>query len=199
MSRGIKALSFFIVVIVVLSFFYLFNDNAVSKDKGPQQPVLFSHKIHAGDNQIDCQYCHNYVTVSSKPGIPSLQKCMGCHTHVSGRDVDYTTSGGQTINIKKEIQKVKDHWERKEPIPWLKVTGMFGTKSAGLPEYVRFNHKRHIKRGFECKTCHGEVEKMDVVYKAEDLTMGFCVRCHEENADDEKHLAELKDCLTCHY
>lgn len=199
MSKTIKALPFFLLVLTILSFVYFYDSDVQSKDKGPEQPILFSHKIHAGDNEIECRYCHNYVDVSPHPGIPSVQKCMGCHSQVSGRDVEYTTEGGQTINIKNEIQKVKDYWERQEPIPWLKVTGIYGTKSAGLPEYVRFTHKRHIKKGIECQTCHGEVEKMDVVHKAEDLTMGFCIRCHEQNAEDEYHLTELKDCLTCHY
>ncbi len=199
MRKTLKVLPFSLLVLAILSFFYIDGNNAESKDKGPQQPILFSHKIHASDNEIECQYCHNYVDVSPHPGIPSVKKCMGCHSQVSGRDVEYTTQGGQTINIKNEIQKVKDHWERKEPIPWLRVTGMYGTKSAGLPEYVRFTHKRHIKRGFECQTCHGEIEKMDVVRKEKDLTMGFCVRCHEQNADNEEHLTQLKDCLTCHY
>ena len=116
---------------------------------------------------------------------------MGCHSQVAGRDVEYETQDGKVINIRQEVQKVRDHWERKEPIPWVKVTTM--------PEYVRFTHKRHIKRGFECKTCHGEVEKMDVVYKKERLNMGFCISCHEEHADNEEHLTQLKDCLTCHY
>ena len=199
MKITIKVLPICIIALAAVTFFHTFNDNAESKDKGPKQPVLFSHKIHAGDNQIECRYCHNFVDVSPHPGIPSVKKCMGCHSQVSGRDVEYTTKGGQTINIKEEIQKVKDYWERKEPIPWVKVTGLYGTKSAGMPEYVHFTHKRHIKRGFECQTCHGEVEKMDVVEKANDITMGFCVRCHEQNADNEQHLTELKDCLTCHY
>jgi len=186
-------------VLLVTAGFYLYAETAESSDKGPAQPVLFSHKIHAGDNQIQCQTCHSYTEVSPHPGIPSVQKCMGCHSYVAGRDVEYTTQGGQTINIREEINKVKGYWRRQEPIPWVRVTGMYGTTSAGMPEFVRFNHKRHIKRGFECSTCHGEVEKMDVVHKAKDLTMGFCISCHEENADNEEHKTELKDCLTCHY
>ena len=188
-----------ITVLFVAAGFYLYAETAESRDKGPAQPVLFSHKIHAGDNQIQCQTCHSYTEVSPHPGIPSVQKCMGCHSYVAGRDVEYTTQGGQTINIREEINKVKGYWRRQEPIPWVKVTGMFGTNSSGMPEFVHFNHKRHIKRGFECSTCHGEVEKMDVVHKAKDLTMGFCISCHEENADNEEHKTELKDCLTCHY
>ena len=188
-----------ITVLLLTAGFYLYAETAQSSDKGPVQPVLFSHKIHAGDNQIQCQTCHSYTEVSRHPGIPSVQKCMGCHSYVAGRDVEYTTQGGQTINIREEINKVKGYWRRQEPIPWVKVTGMYGTTSAGMPEFVRFNHKRHIKRGFECSTCHGEVEKMDVVHKAKDMTMGFCISCHEENADNEQHKTELKDCLTCHY
>ena len=188
-----------VAVLLVTAGFYLYAEKAESRDKGPAQPVLFSHKIHAGDNQIQCQTCHSYTEVSTHPGIPSMKKCMGCHSYVAGRDVEYTTQGGQTINIREEINKVKGYWRRQEPIPWVKVTGMYGTTSAGMPEFVHFNHKRHIKRGFECSTCHGEVEKMDVVHKAKDLTMGFCISCHEENADNEEHKTELKDCLTCHY
>ena len=187
------------VLLLVAGTYFFYSQSAHSRDKGPAQPILFSHKIHAGDNQIPCQTCHSYTEVSSHPGIPSVKKCMGCHSYVAGRDVEYTTEGGQKINIRQEINKVKGYWRRQEPIPWVKVTGMYGSGSSGLPDYVHFSHKRHIKRGFDCSTCHGEVEKMDVVRKAKDLTMGFCISCHEENADNEEHLTELKDCLTCHY
>ena len=105
--------------------------------------------------------------------------------------MEYKTDEGKVINLRKEIAKVRNYWERKEPIPWVKVSSM--------GEFVQFSHKRHIKKGIECKTCHGEVEKMDVVRKAETLNMGFCITCHEENASNEYHKRELKDCLTCHY
>lgn len=189
MQKRIKILSIPLILIVALTGFY--NYSALSGNEGPKQPVLFSHKIHVGENGVPCEYCHSYVSISKNPGIPSLQKCMGCHSQVAGRDIDYKTQDGTIINIKNEIQKVRDYWQRKEPIPWVKVTAM--------PEYVHFNHKRHIKRGFECKACHGEVEKMDVVHQVERLNMGFCISCHEENADNEEHLTQLKDCLTCHY
>ena len=80
-----------ITVLLVAAGSYLYAENAESRDKGPAQPVLFSHKIHAGDNQIQCQTCHSYTEVSPHPGIPSMQKCMGCHAYVAGRDVEYTT------------------------------------------------------------------------------------------------------------
>ncbi len=180
-----------VIMLCILISLGIYQHKAKSGNKGPSQPVLFSHKIHAGENEIPCEYCHSFVDVSPNPGIPSLQKCIGCHQHVLGRDEDYVTNEGQVINYKDEIAKVREYWERKEPIPWIKVTSM--------GEYVRFNHKRHIKRGFECQTCHGQVQEMDVVYKAERLNMGFCISCHEKNADNEDHLKVLKDCLTCHY
>lgn len=190
MQNWIQILS--IPLLSVLLFLGFYQYKAESGSKGPTQPILFSHKIHAGEkNQIPCEYCHSYVSIAPNPGIPSLQKCIGCHIQVAGRDEEYETQDGKVINIRQEVQKVRDYWERKEPISWVKVTAM--------PEYVRFSHKRHIKKDIECKTCHGEVEKMDVVYKKERLNMGFCISCHEEKADNEEHLTQLKDCLTCHY
>jgi len=189
MGKLIKIIGIPLVSILLLLIFFQ-QYNAQSNSKGPRQPVLFSHKIHAGDNQIPCEYCHSYASISRNPGIPSMQKCMGCHSQIAGRDVKYDING-TTINIKNEIQKVRDYWSKKQPIPWQKVTAM--------PEFVHFNHKRHIKRGFKCQTCHGQVQEMDVVYQAEKLNMGFCISCHEQNADNEQHLTRLKDCLTCHY
>lgn len=190
MSKPVKTLPFVLLPIAILLGFHFYT-TAESSTKGPTQPILFSHKIHAGDNQISCQYCHSYVAVSPWPGIPSVQKCMGCHLHVAGRDVEYELDNGNKINIQKEIQKVREYWDKKTPIPWVKVHF--------LPQHAHFTHKRHILRGFECKTCHGEVEKMDVVHKVNKLEMGWCIGCHTENAKDEEELTRLKDCLTCHY
>jgi len=189
MRKRIKLLSVSVLTLVIFSGFYFF-DNAESSSKGPAQPVRFSHRIHATDDQIPCEYCHSFVDVSPIPGIPSLKKCMGCHQHIVGRDVDYDFDG-TTINIKSEIAKVRGYWERKEPIPWIKVNSM--------PGYVHFTHKRHIQRGFQCAQCHGDVASMNQVYPAERLNMGFCITCHTENAKDHEELAHLKDCLTCHY
>jgi hypothetical protein len=191
MGKQVKVLPFVLLPILILLGFYLYTaeNTAESSTEGPRQPILFSHKIHAGENQIACEYCHSYVAVSPWPGIPSLQKCMGCHSQVAGRDIEYEYNG-KKINIKQEIQKVKDYWDKKTPIPWVRVHY--------LPDHVHFNHKRHILRGLECKTCHGEVEKMDVVHRVNKMEMGWCIGCHEQNAKDEEELTRLKDCLTCH-
>ncbi|QMU56295.1 MAG: hypothetical protein GKS04_03870 [Candidatus Mycalebacterium zealandia] len=190
MKATLKGTVAFFLAICGLASISVLQQSA-AEQRGPEQPILFSHKIHAGDNKIDCRTCHSYVDVSTHPGIPSVQKCMGCHSQIRGRDVEYKADDGTVINIRGEIAKVREYWDRKEPIPWIKVSPM--------AEYVQFNHKRHIKQGIECVTCHGEVEKMDVVRKTERLNMGFCISCHEQNARDEYHEKQLKDCLTCHY
>jgi len=119
-----------------------------------------------------------------------MQKCMGCHTFIAGKDEEYKYDG-KAINIQKEIQKVKEYWDKKQPISWIRVNY--------LPDFVYFTHKRHVLReGIECKTCHGEVEKMDVVQRVYRLQMGWCVSCHQEKAKDGDELTKLKDCLTCH-
>lgn len=183
-----SAAALLIAAIIVVSM--ISNDDAESRPEGPTQPILFSHKIHAGENQIPCQYCHSYVAISAKPGIPSVQKCMGCHTQIVGKDELYV-DGEVKINFNSEISKLREYWDKKTPMPWVRVHY--------LAEYVRFKHKPHIRRGFECQTCHGEVEKMHVVKRVHKLEMGWCITCHEQNAKDEKELTRLKDCLTCHY
>src|SRR3989337_1515092 len=114
MKKLLKLCSGVSLLILIFLGFYLYN--AESSTKAPEQPIFFSHKIHAGDNQIPCQYCHSYVTESTMPGIPSMQKCMGCHTFIAGKDEEYKYDG-KAINIQKEIQKVKEYWEKKKPIP----------------------------------------------------------------------------------
>ncbi|MFI5322452.1 MAG: cytochrome c3 family protein [Thermodesulfobacteriota bacterium] len=192
MRKRITLLSLPVLALIIFLGLYFFDFSAQSSSQGPIQPVRFSHKIHAGmdNDQLPCQYCHSYVEVSPNPGIPSLKKCMGCHTHIVGRDVDYDFDG-TTINIKNEIAQVREYWAKKEPIAWNKVNSM--------PGYVHFTHKRHIQRGFECKTCHGDVANMNQVYQVNRLNMGFCIQCHTHNAKDQEELTHLKDCLTCHY
>ncbi|MGE5445515.1 MAG: cytochrome c3 family protein [Ignavibacteriales bacterium] len=185
-------LAFLLIAVFAIAYFYL-GKITIGRilGGGPEQPIFFSHKIHAGDNQIPCQYCHLYVTKSTTAGIPSLQRCMSCHNQVAGRDVQY-----KAINIQKEIQKLKAYWEKSQAegvsqIQWIRVHN--------LPEYVHFTHKRHILRGFDCSVCHGDVKNMDVVHRVGKLNMGWCINCHMANAKDQEQLTLLKDCATCHY
>ena len=135
----------------------------------PRQPIAFSHELHAGQYGLDCLYCHNAARISPRAGIPPVKTCIGCHKNVTD---------------KPELLKVQDYWERKEPIPWLRVHK--------LPGFTRFTHKRHIRAGLECQSCHGQVDQMERVEQVSSLKMGWCVNCHEQQQAD-------KDCLVCHY
>lgn len=129
----------------------------------PDQPILFSHKIHAGINQIDCRYCHTTVTESKHAGIPSVQVCMNCHNVVrQGRH-----SGTE------EIAKIYQAMETGKPIEWIRVHN--------LPDHAYFNHAQHVGAGkLDCAECHGEVENMHRIRQVNDLSMGWCIECHRQ-------------------
>ena len=139
----------------------------------PEQPIWFSHKIHAGQNQVNCVYCHNSAEKSKHAGIPTANVCMNCHTAVSKG----------SITGEKEINKIYAAvgWDKEtrsytgetQPIKWVKVHN--------LPDHVYFNHSQHVVVGeIECQECHGEVEKMDVAEQHAPLTMGWCINCHRK-------------------
>jgi hypothetical protein len=136
---------------------YFGFDNAVT-DVGyrPEQPIPFSHKLHAGELNISCMYCHNTVEKSGHSAVPSTSTCMNCHIAVKAESP--------------KIAKIKDSWENNKPIEWRRVHK--------LPDYVRFNHARHIRAQIDCASCHGEVEKMGVVTQMKSLSMGWCLDCH---------------------
>lgn len=127
----------------------------------PEQPIWFSHRIHAEQNKIDCMYCHTTVEESKHAGFPSVGLCMNCHNVV--REGSIT---GRT-----EIDKIHAAWESGQPIEWVKVHN--------LPSHVYFNHAQHVAVGkMDCAECHGPVEKMDEVMQVENLSMGWCIDCH---------------------
>jgi len=137
----------------------------------PQQPIPFSHKLHAGDKQIPCQYCHSSARRSITSGIPPLNTCMGCHRLVA--------------TDKPWIQKITESYKKNEPIAWVKVHD--------LPDFVRFSHKIHVSSaGLECQQCHGKVQEMEVLEQVAPLQMGWCIDCHQQKG------AKL-DCMACHY
>ncbi|HHL57982.1 MAG TPA: c-type cytochrome [Bacteroidetes bacterium] len=127
----------------------------------PDQPVWFSHKVHAGQNQIDCMYCHFTADKSMHAGIPPVAVCMNCHNQVkSGK-----------ITGESEIAKVTEAYANKKPIEWIKVHN--------VPDHVYFNHAQHVEVGkVDCEECHGAVEEMDEIVQVEDLSMGWCIDCH---------------------
>ena len=158
------------------SIIYVVSTNAVTigynKGYQPDQPIAFSHELHAGQNKIDCKYCHVSVEESRHSSVPSLNICMNCHLTV-GLD-------------KPGVQKLSEAYSEGLSIPWKKVHL--------LPDHVKFNHSAHIMAGKDCKDCHGPVETMPIVYQYSDLSMGWCVSCHREPENNAP-----TECSTCHY
>ncbi len=136
----------------------------------PAQPIDFSHARHVGVARIDCQFCHAYARRGPVAGVPSVQRCVGCHQTI--------------LTDASEILKVLDYWEDGQAIPWVRVHN--------LPDYVRFSHKAHLRAGFDCAACHGDVGEMTIAEQVSSLSMGWCVECHETNSAS-------RDCLICHY
>jgi len=212
-TKIIKA-RFVHIIIVMVSIFVIgeivyVEAKALGRQEGysPDQPVWFSHKVHAGQNNIDCMYCHTGANESKSAGIPSTQVCMNCHNVVK--------NGQQTGT--EEIAKVIESWNTGEPIEWVRVHN--------LPDHVWFSHAQHVNAGQrECQECHGPVEEMDRVSQVENLGMGWCIHCHrttgvqfKENGFYEEYVRfheEINEgkrsrvtvddiggnnCQTCHY
>jgi len=133
-----------------------------------EQPIAFSHRLHVSDKGIDCRYCHTAVDRSPSAGLPSAQKCLGCHEHVIPRHA--------------EIATLKGYWLGGEELPWVRVYHN--------PDHVFFPHYRHVGKGVECVECHGHVEQVDRLRKVT-FYMGFCLECHAERDAP-------RTCTACH-
>lgn len=200
----------------------------VGVDQGymPVQPIHYSHKIHAGANEIDCKYCHSSARVSKHSGIPSLNVCMNCHMNIAEYNGEEDLEKGYTkafyTNEIKKLYKAVG-WDEEnqkytgemQPVKWVRIHN--------LPDFVYFNHAQHVDvAGIECQKCHGPVEEMEILYQYSPLTMGWCIDCHRETNVDlenneyyEKIHAELSkkygvekltiaqmgglECGKCHY
>ena len=180
----------------------------VGIDQGymPIQPIHYSHKIHSGDNQIDCQYCHSSARVSKHSGIPSLNVCMNCHENIAEYDGEEDLEKGYTkdfyTNEIKKLYKAVGWDENKriytgdvEPVKWVRIHN--------LPDFVYFNHAQHVNvAGVECQTCHGPVEEMEIAYQHSSLTMGWCINCHREtnvNVKDNEYYTKIHEELSKKY
>ena len=164
------------IAIVILKFVYdVMMGVGVTTNYQPEQPIAFSHKIHAGDNAIDCNYCHTSARSSKTSGIPSANVCMNCHANVTSGTTTGTTEIQKiydAIGYDPETRTYIEGYEQK-PIEWVKIHN--------LPDLAYFNHSQHVTVGqLECQECHGAVEEMDVVKQESDLTMGWCIECHRE-------------------
>ncbi len=181
------------IFVMLLGTYILFEalfKIGVDQDYQPIQPIAFDHKIHAGDNKIDCEYCHSSAKNSKTSGIPSVNVCMNCHKSIS----EYTgpvKSEKEKEFYDAEINKIYDAigWDPEKlvykenyvqkPIKWVRVHN--------LPDFVYYNHSQHVNvAGLECQKCHGPVEEMEEVYQFSPLTMNWCLECHKETNVDLK-------------
>ena len=157
------------------------------KDYQPEQPIYYSHKVHAGINQISCLYCHGSAWESKHAAIPSTNVCMNCHKAISTyeKGPKLFDEEGKEINGTAEIAKLykyagfdpnnPNQWDpsKAKPIEWVKIHN--------LPDHVYFNHAQHVRAGdVQCQSCHGEITAMDEVKQVADLSMGWCINCHRE-------------------
>lgn len=146
----------------------------------PDQPINFSHALHAGQMRIDCQYCHTGVEKSRHASIPASAVCMNCHK-VARTD-------------RPEIVKLTQYYNEGRPIPWKRVHR--------TADYAYFNHSVHVNKGIQCVSCHGNVEMMDKVSQVNSFTMGACISCHRNAQSRLSYIKNVKNgpdyCWACH-
>lgn len=179
----------------------------------PLQPIAYSHRLHAGELQISCLYCHFSAEKSRHAGIPPVNVCMNCHRFVTAPvgaiqaedDVATKERRQPRLMVSAELQKLydamgldakmqRDPARTPQPIAWVKVHN--------LPDFVYFDHRAHVRAGVACQNCHGPVETMERVRQVSDLSMGWCVNCHRQanqTGAAGKTMQASVDCSTCHY
>ena len=192
-NQFLMLVSAIMLLLVSAYFMYgFFMQVGIDQGYAPVQPIHYSHKIHAGANKIDCNYCHSSARKSKHSGIPSLNVCMNCHKNISEYNGEEDLVNGYTKEFyDKEIAKLYDAvgWDdakqsytgEEKPVKWVRIHN--------LPDFVYFNHSQHVTvAGIDCQKCHGPVEEMEIMYQYSSLTMGWCIDCHREtNVDLENN------------
>jgi menaquinone reductase, multiheme cytochrome c subunit len=145
-------------VYVVVLVWYGGSPKTTDVGYAPEQPVAYSHALHAGELGIDCRYCHTTVDKAAHAAIPPTQTCMNCHSQIRTQSP--------------KLVAVRESHATGMPIPWVRVHD--------LPDFAYFNHSAHVTRGVACVECHGRVDKMDVVHQSEPLSMSWCLDCHRK-------------------
>jgi len=161
--RWVNKLVLILPILVILGGLYvvvlvIYAASPRTTDIGyqPKQPVPYSHALHAGKLGLDCRYCHSTVEYAAHAALPPTQTCMNCHQSIRAESP--------------KLLPVRESYATGKPIEWIRVHD--------LPGFVYFNHSAHVRRGVGCVSCHGRVDKMDVVYQAQPLSMGWCLDCH---------------------
>ncbi|HMB93659.1 MAG TPA: cytochrome c3 family protein [Rhodothermales bacterium] len=145
-------------VFLILIVWYYFSPEYTDVGYAPEQPVPYSHRLHAGQLGMDCRYCHNWVDVSKHANLPATQTCMNCHSQIRTESL--------------LLLPVRESWATGQPVEWVKVHH--------LPDYAHFTHAQHVNNGVGCETCHGRIDQMEVVQQVEPLSMGWCLECHRQ-------------------
>lgn len=178
----------------------------------PQQPIAYSHRLHAGELGINCLYCHSAAEHSRRAGVPAAGTCMNCHKYVTSTLVEKQAEDALAQKemrspnrvISPELAKLYAALgldEQMKPDPKLKPHPIEWTRIHRLPSFVTFDHSRHVNAGVTCQTCHGEIQTMERVRQIPDLSMGWCVNCHRDvNAHgvEGKPVNASIDCISCH-
>ena len=153
----------------------------------PAQPIAYSHRVHAGENRMDCQFCHTAAEKGRHAGIPPLSTCMKCHEKIVNRP------GSKELSP--EIAKLTKAFQEGRPVEWQRIHR--------LPAFAYFDHSRHINSGVACQLCHGDIQAMDAVFQAKSLNMGECLTCHRDTnqklVQSGKAAAAPTDCTACHH
>lgn len=194
----------FLLVSAYFAYGYLMQ---IGVDQGyePIQPIHYSHRIHAGDNKIDCKYCHSSARVSKSSGIPSLNVCMNCHKNISEVAETTATEEHSKAFYDEQIQKLytavgwdkttQSYTGKTSPVKWVRIHN--------LPDFVYFNHSQHVTvAGVECQKCHGPVEEYEVQKQFAPLTMGWCINCHRETnvkVEDNEYYKKIHEELSKKY
>jgi hypothetical protein len=173
-----------ITIFVALSSFALTYFLSRSERDGvgytPDQPIAYSHKLHAGDMKIDCQYCHVAVEKSRHAMVPAVATCMNCHT-IARKD-------------RPEIIKLTQYYNEGKPLEWKRIHK--------VPDYAYFNHSVHVNKGIDCTSCHGEITQMEKVGQMNSFTMASCLNCHRNAHDKLPYLEKVnkgpENCFACH-
>ncbi len=217
MKRSITII--ILIALVAGTYIYALSINlnlpGVHTGYAPEQPIAFSHRLHSGDLQIQCLYCHTGADKSQHAGIPEASTCMNCHRFVTSSwdavKIEEKKAEEEKrefqLPVSEELKKLyaavgfnpetlqPDAGLQPRPIEWIRVHD--------LPDFVVFDHSRHVNAGVNCQQCHGAVETMEKVAQVEDLTMGWCVNCHRDVNHGE--LPDLQgrfastSCVVCHY
>ncbi len=167
--KRLQLATIIIVTGIIFGFWYFGSPEYLEVGYAPNQPIPYSHKFHVAELGLDCQYCHGSAWVSAVAAIPSTETCMTCHEYVA---VD-----------SEALQPLRDSWETGMPVEWIRVHD--------VPDHAYFNHSIHVNVGIGCATCHGRVDRMEVVMKTESMSMGWCLDCHNNPAPHLRPVEEV--------